>query len=60
MFGLSENQINEICKASVYGISVETIATTENLEVAQVQTILESEKSRIEELTEHYKTMEVI
>lgn len=57
---LTEPEVNEICKAHVYGISVSEIAAVMNASDKEITELLESESDRIEQLAEHYKAMEVI
>lgn len=57
---LTEPQINEICKAFVYGRTVEDIAEIEELSVEDVKQLLADNEDTIKNLKTFYKTMGVI
>lgn len=57
---LSEPQINEICKAFVYGRTVEDIAEIEELSVEDIKIILADNEDTIKNLKTFYKSMGVI
>jgi hypothetical protein len=57
---LSEPQINEICKAFVYGRTIEDIASIEQLPVTDVAQLLKDNAEKVQELKTFYKSMGVI
>jgi DNA-directed RNA polymerase specialized sigma24 family protein len=57
---LTEPQINEICKAFVYGRTVEDIAAIEELPVEDVKQLLSDNAEKVQELKTFYKSMGVI
>lgn len=57
---LSEPQVNEICKAFVYGRTIEDIAAVEELPVEDVKQILGDNTEKVQELRQFYKSMGVI
>ena len=57
---LSEPQINEICKAFVYGRTIEDIASIEELSVEDVKQLLNDNAEKVQELKTFYKSMGVI
>lgn len=57
MHNLSEPQINEICKAIVYGRTCEDISTIESIPLDVVKEIKQKESERIERLRKWYKEM---
>ena len=57
---LSEPQVNEICKAFVYGRTIEDIAAVEELPVEDVKQILSNNAEKVQELRQFYKSMGVI
>jgi DNA-directed RNA polymerase specialized sigma24 family protein len=57
---LTEPQINEICKAFVYGRTVEDIAAVEELPVEDVKQLLSDNAEKVQELKTFYKSMGVI
>jgi hypothetical protein len=57
---LTEPQINEICKAFVYGRTVEDIASIEQLPVTDVAQLLKDNAEKVQELKTFYKSMGVI
>lgn len=57
---LSEPQVNEICKAFVYGRTIEDIAAVEELPVEDVKQLLSNNAEKVQELRQFYKSMGVI
>lgn len=57
---LSEPQINEICKAFVYGRTAEDIASVEELPVEDVKQLLKDNAEKVQELKTFFKSMGVI
>jgi DNA-directed RNA polymerase specialized sigma24 family protein len=57
---LTEPQINEICKAFVYGRTIEDIAAVEELSVEDVKQLLSDNAEKVQELKTFYKSMGVI
>jgi DNA-directed RNA polymerase specialized sigma24 family protein len=57
---LTEPQINEICKAFVYGRTIEDIAAIEELSVEDVKQLLSDNAEKVQELKTFYKSMGVI
>lgn len=57
---LTEPQINEICKAFVYGRTIEDIANIEQLPVTDVAQLLKDNAEKVQELKTFYKSMGVI
>ena len=57
---LTEPQINEICKAFVYGRTIEDIAAVEELSVDDVKQLLSDNAEKVQELKTFYKSMGVI
>ena len=57
---LTEPQINEICKAFVYGRTIEDIAAVEELPVEDVKQLLSDNAEKVQELKTFYKSMGVI
>lgn len=57
---LTEPQINEICKAFVYGRTIEDIAAVEELPVEDVKQLLSDNTEKVQELKTFYKSMGVI
>ena len=57
---LTEPQINEICKAFVYGRTIEDIASVEQLPVTDVAQLLKDNAEKVQELKTFYKSMGVI
>ena len=57
---LTEPQINEICKAFVYGRTIEDIASIEELSVEDVKQLLNDNAEKVQELKTFYKSMGVI
>jgi DNA-directed RNA polymerase specialized sigma24 family protein len=57
---LAEPQINEICKAFVYGRTIEDIAAVEELPVEDVKQLLSDNTEKVQELKTFYKSMGVI
>lgn len=57
---LTEPQINEICKAFVYGRTIEDIAAVEELSVEDVKQLLNDNAEKVQELKTFYKSMGVI
>jgi hypothetical protein len=57
---ISEPQINEICKAFVYGRTIEDIAAVEELPVTDVAQLLKDNAEKVQELKTFYKSMGVI
>ena len=57
---LTEPQINEICKAFVYGRTIEDIASIEQLPVTDVAQLLKDNAEKVQELKTFYKSMGVI
>jgi hypothetical protein len=57
---LTEPQINEICKAFVYGRTIEDIAAVEELPVEDVAQLLSDNAEKVQELKTFYKSMGVI
>lgn len=57
---LTEPQINEICKAFVYGRTIEDIAAVEELSVEDVKQLLSDNTEKVQELKTFYKSMGVI
>lgn len=57
---LSEPQINEICKAFVYGRTAKDIAEIEELSEEDVMQILKDNSKTVQTLNTYYKTMGVI
>ena len=57
---LSEPQINEICKAFVYGRTIEDIASIEQLPVTDVAQLLKDNAEKVQQLKTFYKSMGVI
>lgn len=57
---LTEPQINEICKAFVYGRTIEDIAAVEKLSVEDVKQLLSDNAEKVQELKTFYKSMGVI
>ena len=57
---LAEPQINEICKAFVYGRTIEDIAAVEKLPVEDVKQLLSDNAEKVQELKTFYKSMGVI
>lgn len=57
---LSEPQVNEICKAFVYGRTIEDIAAVEELPVEDVKQLLSDNAEKVQELRQFYKSMGVI
>ena len=57
---LTEPQINEICKAFVYGRTIEDIAAVEELSVEDVKQLLSDNTEKVQELRQFYKSMGVI
>ena len=57
---LTEPQINEICKAFVYGRTIEDIAAVEELAVEDVKQLLSDNAEKVQELKTFYKSMGVI
>lgn len=60
MKALSEPQVNEICKAAVYGRTIEDIAAVEELPVEDVKQLLSDNAEKVQELRQYYKSMGVI
>jgi DNA-directed RNA polymerase specialized sigma24 family protein len=60
MKALSEPQVNEICKAFVYGRTIEDIAAVEELPVEDVKQLLSDNAEKVQELRQFYKSMGVI
>lgn len=60
MKALSEPQVNEICKAFVYGRTIEDIAAVEKLPVENVKQLLSDNTEKVQELRQFYKSMGVI
>ena len=60
MKALSEPQVNEICKAFVYGRTIEDIAAVEELPVEDVKQLLSDNAEKVQELRHFYKSMGVI
>lgn len=60
MKALSEPQVNEICKAFVYGRTIEDIAAVEELPVEDVKQLLSGNAEKVQELRQFYKSMGVI
>ena len=56
----TEPQINEICKAFVYGRTFEDIAAVEELPVEDVKQLLSDNAEKVQELKTFYKSMGVI
>lgn len=56
----TEPQINEICKAFVYGRTIEDIAAVEELSVEDVKQLLSDNAEKVQELKTFYKSMGVI
>jgi hypothetical protein len=56
----TEPQINEICKAFVYGRTIEDIAAVEELPVEDVKQLLSDNAEKVQELKTFYKSMGVI
>lgn len=57
---LTEPQINEICKAFVYGRTIEDIAAIEELPIEDVEQLLKDNTEKVQELKTFYKSMGVI
>jgi hypothetical protein len=57
---ITEPQINEICKAFVYGRTIEDIASIEQLPVTDVAQLLKDNAEKVQELKTFYKSMGVI
>jgi hypothetical protein len=57
---LTEPQINEICKAFVYGRTVEGIASIEQLPFTDVAQLLKDNAEKVQQLKTFYKSMGVI
>ena len=57
---LTEPQINEICKAFVYGRTIEDIAAVEELPIEDVKQLLSDNAKKVQELRQFYKSMGVI
>lgn len=57
---LTEPQINEICKAFVYGRTIEDIAAVEELSVEDVKQLLNDNAEKVQQLKTFYKSMGVI
>lgn len=57
---LSEPQINEVCKAIVYGRTFEDISTIMQIPIDVVKEISANESERIAQLKQYYSEMEVI
>jgi DNA-directed RNA polymerase specialized sigma24 family protein len=57
---LTEPQINEICKAFVYGRTIEDIAAVEELPVEDVKQLISDNAEKVQELRQFYKSMGVI
>ena len=57
---LTEPQINEICKAFVYGRTIEDIAAVEELPVEDVAQLLKDNAEKVQQLKTFYKSMGVI
>ncbi len=57
---LTEPQINEICKAFVYGRTIEDISAVEGLPVEDVKQLLSDNAEKVQELRQFYKSMGVI
>lgn len=57
---VTENQMNEICKAFVCGKTIECISEVEQIPFEQVKQILKDNSERVQELKSFYKTMGVI
>ena len=57
---MSEEQINDICKAFVYGRTIEDIAAVEELPVEDVKQLLSDNTEKVQELKTFYKSMGVI
>ena len=57
---MSEEQINDICKAFVQGSTIEDIASIEELSVEDVKQLLSDNAEKVQELKTFYKSMGVI
>ncbi len=57
---ITEPQINEICKAFVYGRTIEDIAAVEELPVEDVAQLLKDNAEKVQQLKTFYKSMGVI
>jgi hypothetical protein len=57
---LTEPQVNEICKAFVYGRTIEDIASIEQLPVTDVAQLLKDNAEKVQQLKTFYKSMGVI
>ena len=57
---LSEPQINEICKAFVYGRTIEDIAIIEHIPATEVAQIIKDNSEKVHELKVYYKSMGAI
>lgn len=57
---LTEPQINEICKAFVYGRTIEDIAAVEELPIEDVKQLLSDNAEKVQQLKTFYKSMGVI
>lgn len=57
---LTEPQTNEICKAFVYGRTIEDIAAVEELPVEDVKQLLSDNAEKVQQLKTFYKSMGVI
>lgn len=57
---LTEPQINEICKAFVYGRTIEDIASIEHIPIAEVTQLIKNSTEKVQELKAYYKSMGVI
>ena len=54
---LTEPQVNEICKAFVYGRTIEDIAEIENIPADDVKQILAENSEQVQQLKQFYKSM---
>lgn len=57
---MSEEQINDICKAFVQGSTIEDIASIEQLPVTDVAQLLKDNAEKVQQLKTFYKSMGVI
>ena len=56
---MNDCQISEICKAFVYGETIERISEVEGYSVDEVKQVLTDNAELIQELKQFYKTMGV-
>ena len=57
---LTESQINEICKAFVYGRTIVDIASIEHIPATDVAQLIKDNSEKVQELKTYYKSMGAI